>query len=301
MRVGMSLSSSLQTDDPSVAAGWMIERARAAERVGLDSLSVGDHHAMATPYYQNTPMLGRLVAEWGPRPVGCLFLLPLWHPVLVAEHVGTLASLTAAPFIVQTGIGFGQSQFDAMNARYDTRGAVLEEAVGVVKSLLAGEPVDSELVGGPVTLGLRPRQEVRWWIGGGPAPRAIDRAARLGDAWYGNPGLTPAAAAEQIDIYREACEAAGREQHAIVRKDVIVLAEPGAAARLGDEILAAGYRGLGSDAVLVGTPDEVADQLRPFVELGFEEVVCRCMTVPQPQAIETIEALAEVRALLDDS
>ena len=27
-------------------------------------------------------MLGRLLANWGAAPAGCLFLLPLWHPVL---------------------------------------------------------------------------------------------------------------------------------------------------------------------------------------------------------------------------
>jgi hypothetical protein len=38
-----------------------------------------------TPYYQNAPMLGRLLAEWGEAPAGCLFLLPLWHPNLDAR------------------------------------------------------------------------------------------------------------------------------------------------------------------------------------------------------------------------
>src|SRR3954452_15745456 len=30
-------------------------------------------------------MLGRLLAEWGEAPAGCLFLLPLWHPNLDAR------------------------------------------------------------------------------------------------------------------------------------------------------------------------------------------------------------------------
>jgi hypothetical protein len=38
-------------------------------------------------------MLGRLLAEWGEAPAGCLFLLPLWHPVLVAEQIGTLTPI----------------------------------------------------------------------------------------------------------------------------------------------------------------------------------------------------------------
>jgi alkanesulfonate monooxygenase SsuD/methylene tetrahydromethanopterin reductase-like flavin-dependent oxidoreductase (luciferase family) len=81
----------------------MIERAAAAHRAGLDSLFVGDQHVSPTPYYQNTPMLGRLLAEWGEAPAECLFLLPLWHPVLVAEQIGTLAAIVQGPFIMHAG------------------------------------------------------------------------------------------------------------------------------------------------------------------------------------------------------
>src|SRR3989475_579718 len=96
VRAGISLTSRHAVKDPRQGARWMIERARAAWEAGLDSLFLGDHHATAVPYYQNVPMLGRLLAEWGDRPAGCLFLLPLWNPVLVAEQVGTLARLARA-------------------------------------------------------------------------------------------------------------------------------------------------------------------------------------------------------------
>src|SRR5580704_12848745 len=77
MRVGISLTSNHpDAKDPRQGARWMIERAAAAHNAGLDSLFVGDQHVSATPYYQNTPMLGRLLAEWGKAPAGCLFLLP---------------------------------------------------------------------------------------------------------------------------------------------------------------------------------------------------------------------------------
>src|SRR2546422_565533 len=46
----------------------MVERAAAAAVAGLDSLFVGDHHATGpVPYYQNSAVLGRLLAEWGDR------------------------------------------------------------------------------------------------------------------------------------------------------------------------------------------------------------------------------------------
>ena len=68
MKVGVSLASRHVVNDPREGARWMIERAAAARRAGLDSLFIGDHHSTPEPYYQNTPMLGRLLAEWDDKP-----------------------------------------------------------------------------------------------------------------------------------------------------------------------------------------------------------------------------------------
>ena len=97
MKVGVSLRSGYAPMDARTGARWLVERARAARDAGLDSLFIGDHHNVPVPYYQNVPMLGRLLAEWDDRPAGALFLLPLWHPVLLAEQIGTLASIAAGP------------------------------------------------------------------------------------------------------------------------------------------------------------------------------------------------------------
>ena len=94
MRIGISISSSYRVEDPRLGARFMIERARVARQADLDSLFVGDHHVTASPYYQNTPMLGRLLAEWHNKPAGALYLLPLWHPVLLAEQIATFAAIT---------------------------------------------------------------------------------------------------------------------------------------------------------------------------------------------------------------
>jgi hypothetical protein len=82
MRVGISLTSNHpDVKDPRQGARWMIERAATARRAELDSLFVGDQHVSPTPYYQNTPMLGRLLAEWG----GARFAAigPIFGPVLL--------------------------------------------------------------------------------------------------------------------------------------------------------------------------------------------------------------------------
>ena len=192
MKVGISLTSNYgDLKDPRQGARWMIERAAAARRAALDSLFVGDQHVSPTAYYQNTPILGRLLAEWGDALAGCLFLLPLWHPVLVAEQVGTLAAIAQGPFIMQCGLGWGDDRFAAMGVNMRTRPSAFEEALEIVRRLLAGETVSSSrrFRVAEASLALRPAEPVEVWIGAS-APPAIDRAARLAEGWIASPGLT---------------------------------------------------------------------------------------------------------------
>ena len=287
MRLSVSLSSTHATDGPRL----MIERVGAAYRAGFASLTIGDHHNMPTRYAQNTPMLGRLLAEWPDRPAGCLFLVPLWNPLLMAEQIGTLAAIHGDRFIVQTGIGAGADQFAAFGKTLSTRAKVLEEAVPVVKRLLAGEVVDApsfDIVGGRV--GLLSDGPIEWWMGAG-VDSALERAARLGDVWYAGPNLDLGAAAERLDRYRSL-----GGTRATIRKDALVLADGNLARSTADAIVQSGYRGLGFEQLIVGNPDDAAEQLAPYFELGFEEVVIRCMTVTQEQALETLELVGGLSA-----
>src|SRR5207237_831786 len=180
MRVGISLTTNYpDVKDPRRGARWIIERAAAARRAALDSLFIGDQHASPTPYYQNPPMLARLLAEWGEAPAGCLFLLPLWHPVLVAEQIGTLAAIARGPFIMQCGLGWGDDRFLAMGMNIKTRPSAFEEALDIVRRLLAGETVSASrrfrIVG--ASLALRPAESVEVHIGARSVP-GHGRAAR---------------------------------------------------------------------------------------------------------------------------
>src|ERR1700739_1290812 len=108
MRVGISIGTTFQVEDHREGPRAVLDQARAAARAGLYPISVGDHHATGpASYIQNVPVLGRILAEWDERPAGCLFLVPLWHPVLMAEQIGTLATLPAAPFSVPARPGRG--------------------------------------------------------------------------------------------------------------------------------------------------------------------------------------------------
>jgi alkanesulfonate monooxygenase SsuD/methylene tetrahydromethanopterin reductase-like flavin-dependent oxidoreductase (luciferase family) len=299
MKVGISLTSNHpDVKDSRQGARWMIERTAAAHRAGLDSLFVGDQHVSPTPYYQNTPMLGCLLAEWGKAPAGCLFLLPLWHPVLVAEQIGTLAAIAQGPFIMQCGLGWGEARFAAMGANIRTRPSAFEEALDLVRRLLAGETVSSarRFRIAEASLALRPAEPVEVWIGAS-APPAIDRAARLAEGWIASPSLTPEEARAQADLYRERCAAYGRRPGAIVlRRDVYVGESPSEAQAVLKHTLTRGYRSIRAEALIAGSVDEVAEEFRTFGEIGYTDILVRHLTNDQSKVLGSVARLAAVRA-----
>ena len=300
MRVGISLTSSHTVADPREGARWMVERAAAAARAGLDSLFVGDHHATPGPYYQNVPMLGRMLAEWSDKPAGCLFLLPLWNPVLVAEQVGTLAAIARGRFIFQCGLGDGQAQFLAMGANIKQRPSAFEEAFAIVKRLLAGETVSSQgrFVVENARVSPRPPEPVEYWIGAS-AKVSIERAARIADGWLASPSLTLAAAREQAAWYLDACARHGRKPAAVaLRRDVYVGESSAEAARVAQAIVKAGYRGFDPSALVCGSVSEVVDKLRAFGPLGYTDIIVRHITDNQTEVVGSLGRLAAVGTAL---
>lgn len=299
MRIGVSLASFHDVDDPREGARRMIERTRAARDAGLDLLSVGDHHVNHRPYYQNAPILGRLLAEWDERPAGCLYLVPLWPAMVMAEQIGTLAAIAEGPFVVQTGLGGPPAESAAMGVEHRTRVSRYEETVAVVRALLAGEVVSSERLGiVDARVSPTPAEPSQWWIGAG-ADAGLDRAARLGDTWYGGPNLEPADAAERLRYFLDACEREGREPPCLpIRRDVYVAESADDARRVGDGLIAAGYRGMTAEAAVYGSPAEVADRFRQLGDIGFTDVIVRQMAVSQVQAVESYHLLGEVRRQL---
>jgi alkanesulfonate monooxygenase SsuD/methylene tetrahydromethanopterin reductase-like flavin-dependent oxidoreductase (luciferase family) len=292
VQIGISLRSGYPPMDVRLGAQWMIERARASAAAGLDSLFIGDHHNVPVPYYQNVPMLGRLLAEWDERPAGALFLLPLWHPVLVAEQIGTLAAIARGPFIMQCAIGGGAEQFDAFDVPLRERASRFERALEVIRTLCAGEDSDG------VRIAPIPPQPLEVWIGAA-APKAIDRAARLGDAFLIGPEATPSEVPALIATYRDACAQHGRDASRIaIRRDVHLGADASDAEAVAGPVLARGYRGFDPSAPVVGDPAVVASAFAQLGEMGCTDVIVRHLADDQAEVLKSIERLAAVRAQL---
>jgi len=296
--IGVSERSGYPAADVRTGAQWMVERVRAARDAGLGSLFLGEHHSTGSTYYQNVPMLGRLLAEWGDRPAGALFLLPLWHPVTLAEQVGTLASLTPGRFILQCALGGGADQFGAMGVALGGRVARFESTLAVLRRLLAGEEVTTDE---PIPLraargGPRPPEPVDVWIGAS-APAAIDRAARLGDGWIAAPDLTPAQAGVKIEQYRASCAAHGRPVGVTaIRRDVHVGADWADARRVADPILAHGYRDLPADSLVVGGAAQVSQAFPDLADMGYRQVLVRHLADDQREVLASYERLGAVCA-----
>ena len=305
MNIGISVTSAYQTDDVRAAANWMVERAAAANAAGLDSLFVGDHHVTASPYYQNSAILGRMLAEWGDRPAGALYLLPLWNPVLLAEQVATLACITPGRFIMQCGLGAGRRTFAAMGTDTRFRPSRFEACLDALRRLWAGEQVTVE---GPYDfhgahINPLPPEPVEVWIGAS-ADVAIERAARLGDAWLASPALLAGEARRQLDVYTEALDANGKSlagRPVAIRRDIHVGADDDDAADTMRPVLERGYRGFDTDALLIGGPETVAEGMRALFDMGYTDVIVRSAVADQSAAIASIERLADVKSLLSGS
>jgi alkanesulfonate monooxygenase SsuD/methylene tetrahydromethanopterin reductase-like flavin-dependent oxidoreductase (luciferase family) len=299
MRIGISVSSSHQLDDPREGIRYMVERASAAESAGLDSLFLGDHHATSFAYYQNNPAMGRLLAEWGERPFGALYLLPLWHPLLLAEQVATLAATGKGRFIMQCGLG-DHRQGRRMGIDMDRRVGLFEASLSTLRALWRGETVNESRYWQleKARIAPLPPDPVEVWVGA-LAPAAIRRAARLAEGWLAAPNLVPTEAAEAVLRYREACEEFSRVPTAVaIRRDVCVGASAEDARRMAKPYLDAGYRGIDRQALLIGDVAGVSEQVASLRDSGYTDVIVRNISSDQGQALATIERLGEVRTLL---
>ena len=273
VRLGYSITSSWpDAVPPETAVSRVLDRARAARDADYDYVQVGDHHAVADGYYlQNVPMVARL-SEVFDR-VAAMFLLPLYHPVLVAEQVGTLARMVDE-FDLWCAIGRADGALDAFGVASEERVPRFEESLEILRRLWGEDDVslDGEFHSLD-SVSINPKADPRICIGGG-APPAVRRAGRLGDAWVAG----PAESLSDIDRKRALLEESGGGQ-LIVRRDALVLPDGDQARDLAAEALGDGYRGWPADAdwPLVGDADDAATALDRLAEHGVDEVVVRPM------------------------
>jgi alkanesulfonate monooxygenase SsuD/methylene tetrahydromethanopterin reductase-like flavin-dependent oxidoreductase (luciferase family) len=294
MEIGISVTSAHPRDvDARTAANWVVERAAAVAAAGFASFSIGDHHATPAHYVQNVPMLGRCLAELGSMPVIPLFLLPLWHPLLLAEQVGTLAAIAQGPLHCILAVGRDDEQFPALGVSARERRGRMEEAIPLLRRLFSEDHIDHA---GEfwqfenVSINPKPPQIPEFWIGANVGV-AIDRAARVADGWLASPGETPEQLTEKMAHFGEALSSNDRASEIStfpVRRDVYIGESDAEAAAATGPLLDGGYRGIDPSSLIVGGPETAVAALQDLEARGFNHTLIRFLPVGQDKILKSI-------------
>src|SRR5580693_2707140 len=115
------------------------EQVRAAAQSGIDSVWVLQHYLGNMPTLQPLPLLSALAADAGDMFLGTnMFILPLRHPVGVAEEFATLDHLSGGRVIAGFGLGYRENEFASFGVGLDERVERFEESIQIVRGLWSG-------------------------------------------------------------------------------------------------------------------------------------------------------------------
>jgi len=226
----------------------VIAEAQLAEASGFDSCFFGEHHQDTDGFLPSPLIVATAVAaRTRTLRVGTsVILLPLHHPVRVAEDVITLDLVSKGRVTVGVGIGYQEADFRAFGVPIEERLTRFEESVEILHRCWAGEPFTFR--GRHFTLEnvtIRPRPMQRpgppLWIGAS-VNAAARRAAQMADAFVGTPSTSLTGAMKLVDAYTAAARAAGRAPRVVLMRDAWVAdTKAEAEAVYGPEVMAA-YR-----------------------------------------------------------
>ncbi|MCV7369152.1 F420-dependent oxidoreductase [Mycolicibacterium duvalii] len=253
----------------------------AVQAAGIDVLTFADHlMPMVAPISAATAA----AAATTRLHVGTLVLNnDFRHPVETAREAAGIATLSDGRFELGIGAGHMKSEYDAVGLIFDdgrTRVARLEEAVPIIRALLDGQAVDVDGAHYRVHTGAGqivapPPHRVPILVGGN-GTRVLQLAGRVADI-AGFAGISHnrdatlvrlshfdgAGLADRIAVV---ADAAGErfeqiELNALIQAVVVTADRRGAAAELGSALGADPDALLGSPFVLLGTHEQMAEQL----------------------------------------
>ena len=223
-------------------------------------------------------------------------------PGHTAKLATTLDHLSNGRAVLGIGGAWFEREHDAYGVPFGSgfgeRLDRLDEAVMLMRRLLDGERFSHD--GQHYTMHdalnePRPIQAHLPILVGGSGPRKTLRTvARRADAW--NTSGTVEEVRDRLDILAEHCADVGRDI-ATIEMTVsfpMVLRDDSAGAETAYRALldANGTPDAGNVPVVLCSPAEAADRIRPYAEMGFTTVIVR---MPAPYDRETIDRMADVR------
>src|SRR2546426_989539 len=148
-----------------------------------------------------------------------VLVLPQRHPTLVAKQVSTLDTLSGGRVRLGVGVGWQESEYEALGEDFHTRGARVDDAIRLMRAWWSDARVDFKSEHYPITaMAMEPKppqgRRLPIWVGG-RSERALRRVGELGDGWLGSQVADPAGARRDIATIRRYAEAAGRDPGSI--------------------------------------------------------------------------------------
>lgn len=176
-----------------VSAEAIADISRAAERGGYHAVHVTDHPAPDAKWLDHgghhalDPFVALSFAAAATTDVRLLtnvYIAAYRNPFLGAKSIHSLQVLSGGRLIVGTAAGYLKPEFRALGIDFDTRGALLDEALDILDMVFTGDDIAYE--GATFSArGVRLRPVTSAppvWIGGNSKP-AVRRAVRRGQGW----------------------------------------------------------------------------------------------------------------------
>ncbi|MET8155849.1 LLM class flavin-dependent oxidoreductase [Sphaerisporangium sp. NPDC005289] len=243
-----------------------------AEDSGFESVWVYDHLLFREPglptegIWEAWTVLAALAEATERVELGTLVLCTAFrNPAVLAKMAVTLDEVSGGRLILGLGCGWHQPEFDAFGIPFDHRVDRFEEALGIILPLLRTGELDRYegrhhwVRGGE----LRPRGPRP----GGPpvlvaarGPRMLRLAAEHADLWNGCWFGPPETAGEALSRLKEASAEVGRA--------------PGTLGVTLGVNVSVGEPGPQDHPVLAGSPEQVAEGLLAYRDLGVDHLVC---------------------------
>jgi F420-dependent oxidoreductase-like protein len=280
-----------------------VEVAVLAEELGYDSIWVYDHfHNVPVPAHEAVFECWTVMAAISQRTnrvrlgqmVGCA---PYRSPALLAKVTSTIDVISGGRLDWGIGAGWYDHEFRGYGYEFAAnkdRIGMLRETVEIVKAMWSEPDVSYDgryyqLQGAqcdpkPVQ---KPHPPV--WIGGGGEQLTLRVVARHAD--YSNFGGKPHEWAHKAEVLKQHCKAVGRDYDEItktiagelfIRETEQELVEGGTKSMWGEPLES--WR----QGNLVGTPDEVAEKIQTYIDLGCTGFVPWCSDYPETESLRLL-------------
>ena len=296
MKFGVTLPNNWGVEDVQA----IISLAKRADELGFSTITVADHLFNVSyvlerigdrPYYDPMTTLTYIAAVTSK--VGLLtsvLVLPYHNPIRLAKVAATLDVMSGGRLRLGVGVGVIEQELEVMGCSMAERGAMSDEAIAVMKALWTQEEPVFEgkyyhLTG--MKFSPKPLQKPHLPLCiGGNSRAAIRRAARIGNAWHPT-SRTPETLAREMRYLGEQAEANGRDPAEIpvsVRASVGTPRDP--------RFTSGRAEASGGDYSVGYQPEEIVQNIRPFQDLGVEEVVLSSNTADTDQIMAMMEMVA---------